>query len=140
AELDEKPFSLRELFGEEQILNISMALDAVRFDLSASPQKMLPERHFTMGLFHTARSRTLPFMTRCAAEFFRRMSRQQHLPTRVGLVGIGLIFKPTAIDPHMTGLTTVNTRQRRVKVAAVELIEHDLLDCGNLGNGKAIER
>src|SRR5262245_38817499 len=139
AQLHEKFFPLRNLFGEGKILHVSVTLDTVCFDFGASAQRMFPELHLAMRLFHTTGGRALSFMTRSAAELFRRMSGQEHLAVRMGLIGIRLIFKSTPVNPHMTGLTPVYARQRGVKVAAVELIQDNLLNSWDLGNRKTVE-
>src|SRR5215510_5935396 len=92
-----------------------------------------------MRLFHTASGRALPLMTGSAAEFFRWMRGQKHLAVWMGLVRIRLIFKPIAINPDMTRLTAVYARQRSIKISPIELIEDDLLNSGDFGNGKAVE-
>ena len=75
AQLHEEGFSLRNLLGLGQPLDVGMAFDTVRFHFGPTAQRMFPELHLSMGLFHAARGRSLPFMTRCATKPFRRMGR-----------------------------------------------------------------
>ena len=73
--LYEEGFSLRNLLGLGQPLDVSVAFDTVRFHFGPTAQRMFPELHLSMGLFHAARGRSLPFVTRGAAKLFRRMGR-----------------------------------------------------------------
>src|SRR5581483_7842980 len=44
------------------------------------------------------------------------------------------VLEARAIDRHVAGLAAVRTRDRLIEIVAVELVQRDLLDIGNLVN------
>src|SRR5205814_10112153 len=57
----------------------------------------------------------------------------------MGLVRLGLILKPAAVDAHVAGLAPVHPRQGRVEVPMIKLVEDRLLNSRDAWDSKAVD-
>src|SRR5439155_5995195 len=76
--------------------------------------------------------RALPAVARRAPELLRRMLAEVELAPGVRLPRVRLVLEAGLVDAGVAGHAAVDARDRLAEVVAVELLEHELLDLGDL--------
>src|SRR5207249_2829803 len=143
AELLEEVLAARDLVRTVQVLHAGVALDAVGGHLLAAEERLLDELDVldvpvlveevpVRGLDAVDR-RSLPAVARRAPELLGRMLAEVELAPGVGLPRVRLVIEAGLVDAGVARHAAVDARDRLVEVVAVELLEHELLDLGDLG-------
>src|SRR5207253_2806597 len=142
AELLEEVLAARDLVRAVQMLHAGVALDAVGGHLLAAEEWLLDELDVlhvpvlveevpVRGLDAVDR-RSLPAVARRAPELLGRMLAEVELAPGVRLPRVRLVLEAGLVDAGVARHAAVDARDRLVEVVAVELLEHELLDLGDL--------
>src|SRR5207248_4527348 len=131
-----------DLVRAVQVLHAGVALDAVGGHLLAPEEWLLDELDVldvsvlveevpVRGLDAVDR-RSLPAVTRRAPELLGRMLAEVELAPGVRLPRVPLVLEAGLVDAGVARHAAVDARDRLVEVVAIELLEHELLDLGDL--------
>src|SRR5207247_981855 len=132
----------RDLVRAVEMLHPRVALDAVGGHLLAAKERLLDEldvldvsvlvEEVPMRGLDAVDRRALPAVAGRAPELLGRMLAEVELAPGVRLPRVRLVLEAGLVDAGVAGHAAVDARDRLAKVVAVELLEHELLDLGDL--------
>ena len=120
--------------GALKALDVEVAGNAVGLHVVALEQRMLPELHVAVRLRQAVDALSLSVMAGGAPEDPRRVSRvtEENPAFGMGLEGMRQVVETVAVDGDVARLATVHPVNLLVEIVAVEVLEHHLLDLGDL--------